>query len=87
MKRDIAAELKPIFYPRGVAIVGASNREGNFGDLVAEAVTAANKPAALVSMGLMPMPPQKGAAIYPDGRRAAMALGKLLDYKRFREDD
>ena len=59
----------------------------NFGDMVAAAVKAANKPAALVSMGLTSMTPQKGVAIYPDGRRAAMALGKLLDYKRFREAD
>lgn len=57
----------------------------NFGDMVVEAAKAANKPAALVSMGLMPMVPTKGIAVYPDGRRAAMALGKLVDYKRFRE--
>lgn len=33
MKSDILARLKPIFYPRSVAIVGASNREGSFGHL------------------------------------------------------
>lgn len=31
MNQEILAELEPIFYPRAVVIVGASNREGNFG--------------------------------------------------------
>jgi len=59
----------------------------NFGDMVGQAVKKAHKPAALVSMGLMPMVPRKGIAIYPEGRRAAMALGKLVEYKRFKEGD
>jgi len=59
----------------------------NFGDMVVEAVKEVNKPAALVSMGLMLMVPTKGIAIYPDGRRAAMALGKLVEHARFKASD
>jgi len=59
----------------------------NFGDMVLEAVIGVNKPAALVSMGLMPIVPAKGTAVYPDGRRAAMALGKLVEHTRFRASD
>jgi acyl-CoA synthetase (NDP forming) len=33
MSKDILEELKPIFYPRSVAIVGASKRMGNFGGM------------------------------------------------------
>lgn len=56
----------------------------NFGEMVLEAVKGVNKPAAFVSMGLMPIVSAGGIAVYPDGRRAAMALGKLVEYKRFR---
>jgi len=56
----------------------------NFGDMVLEAVKRVNKPAAFVSMGLLPIVSTEGIAIYPDGRRAAMALGKLVEYRRFR---
>lgn len=56
----------------------------NFGDMVLEAVKGVNKPAAFVSMGLMPLAPAKGIAVYPDGRRAAMALGRLVEHTRYR---
>jgi len=35
---DILDELTPIFHPRAVAIIGASNREGNFGRRFADAL-------------------------------------------------
>ena len=59
----------------------------NFGEMVLEAVKGVNKPAAFVSMGLMPIVPAKGVAVYPDGRRAAQALGRLVEYTRFRASD
>lgn len=59
----------------------------NFGDTLFEGVKGVNKPAAYVGMGLMPVVSAKGIAVYPDGRRAAMALGKLVEYTRFRASD
>lgn len=56
----------------------------DFGDKVAEAVKGVNKPAAFIGMGLMPIAPAKGMAVYPDGRRAAMALGRLVEHTRYR---
>jgi len=69
-----------------LVIIGGSWHP-NFGDMVLGAVEAVKKPAAFVTMGMMPIAPTKGIAVYPDGRRAAMALGKLAKYHRFREDD
>jgi acyl-CoA synthetase (NDP forming) len=69
-----------------LVIIGGSWHP-NFGDMVLGAVEAVKKPAAFVTMGMMPIAPTKGIAVYPDGRRAAMALGKLAKYQRFREDD
>ncbi|MDY6844676.1 MAG: CoA-binding protein, partial [Thermodesulfobacteriota bacterium] len=31
MDNDIITNLRPLFYPNAVAVIGASNREGNFG--------------------------------------------------------
>jgi len=59
----------------------------DFGDKVAEAVKGVNKPAAFIGMGLMPIAPAKGMAVYPDGRRAAMALGRLVEHTRYRASD
>jgi acetyltransferase len=36
MKRDILVELEGIFYPRSVALIGASNRPGSFGRMFVE---------------------------------------------------
>lgn len=33
MNPDLVSQLDPLFHPRGVAVIGASNREGNFGRL------------------------------------------------------
>jgi len=72
-------------------IIGGS-WDPRFGDMILDAVKQAGKPAALTTMpgrGMGPDQglPTNGLALYPDGRRAAMALGRLADYARFRELD
>jgi len=61
----------------------------NFVEMVLEAVKEVDKPAAFATIpavmrGMEQSLPTSGLAIYPDGRRAAMALGKLVEYQRFR---
>jgi acyl-CoA synthetase (NDP forming) len=69
-------------------IIGASWHP-KFIEMMLEAVREVDKPAAFATMPSLSMEteqslPTRGLAIYPDGRRAAMSLGKLVEYRRFR---
>ena len=69
-------------------IIGASWHP-KFIEMMLEAVREVDKPAAFATMPSLSREteqslPTRGLAIYPDGRRAAMSLGKLVEYRRFR---
>jgi acetyltransferase len=66
-------------------VIGASLTP-DFGKLAAETALASGKPLALATVpGLTgeQILPTRGLAIFSDGRRAAIALGKLVEYQQF----
>ncbi|MDY6906639.1 MAG: CoA-binding protein [Chloroflexota bacterium] len=72
-------------------VIGGS-WDPRFGRLVLDAVGRTGKPAAMATMpgrgtGPAPQLPAPGLAVYPDGRRAAMALGRLARYSRYSTQD
>lgn len=73
-------------------LITSSSWDPSYIERVLEVVRGVEKPIAFVSTPalktVMEEPlPTRGIAIYPDGRRAAMALGKLVAYRRFRSGD
>lgn len=73
-------------------LITSSSWDPSYIERVLEVVRGVEKPIAFVSTPalktVMEEPlPTTGIAIYPDGRRAAMALGKLVAYQRFRSGD
>ena len=67
-------------------IIGGIQGPG-FAEKLLEAVGVTSKPAAFASgdsrgSGTDLFLPKKGLALYPDGKRAARALGKLMEYVR-----
>ena len=97
----MASGMFPQWYTHSIEVLGkddgvdmlliiGGSREPGFHEKVMQLVKQMGKPAAMTVMpGRGPsaaqFTPSHGLAIYSDGRRAAMALGKLAGYAQYRE--
>lgn len=71
MSQDILQEFKPIFYPKSIAVVGASNNKGKFGTRYLEALIASG-----FKGGLFPVNPSGGEIL---GLKAYPNLASIPD--------
>lgn len=73
-------------------IITRGSGKSDYIEKVLEVVEGVGKPIALVATPLMRLllgepSPIRGIAVYPDGRRAAKVLGRMVAYQRFRSGE